>query len=193
VVPHEYPDTSGTGIPDIVQRALGGDPTDPTQAVFPGDGDARIELHAADGQLHDVRPVTPPAGAGGLAFPAGFYSFSVTGLAPGAPTIVSVGLSKGAAQYWRYGPKPGGIGVGWYQWTYDAAALLGPSAVHTDDAGAVTQWNLFFRDGQPGDDDGVANGTIVDPGGAANGVGPSTDSVVSTVPAPLVVQPAFTG
>jgi hypothetical protein len=191
-VAHAYADTSGTGIPDVVQLALGGDPSDPTRAVFPGDGDARVSLLASAGQLHNVRPVTAPAGAGDLQFPAGLYSFEVTGLEPGGQTAVLVDLGVGAAQYWRFGLKPDHISVGWYPWTFDANTNLGARPENLD-AGVTTRWTLFFEDGKAGDDDGVANGTVVDPGGAANGVGPTTVADQVTVLPPVVLQPAFTG
>jgi hypothetical protein len=57
------------------------------------------------------------------------------------------------AQYWKFGPTPGDANPHWYQ--LPGATLVGNTATFS------------ITDGQIGDDDLTANGTIVDQGGPA--------------------------
>jgi hypothetical protein len=160
-------DTDADGVPDIVEQALlPGTASDPTNAVVPGDasdGDFTL-LSATEGHLANVTPADVSAAApDGVSFPAGLVSFDVTGLTPGASTQVLVTSPSTAAHYWRYGPRvPGAAAASWYEWAYDAKADLGAQGT------GAGVWDLHFRDGAAGDDDGVANGAIHDPGGPAD-------------------------
>jgi hypothetical protein len=78
-MPQEHPDSSGTGIPDVIQLTLSGDPSDPATARFPSDTMTPVLLKALDGRPREVRPVTAPtATLDGSTFPTGLFSFNVT-------------------------------------------------------------------------------------------------------------------
>jgi len=98
----------------------------------------------------------PPA----LDFPFGFLSFPIGGLAPGDAATATLHLPPGLAlvTYQRYGPEPGNPGPHWYEFLYDGAT-------GAEIAGNVV--TLHFVDGQRGDDDLAANGTLVDDGAPA--------------------------
>lgn len=186
-VPAAYPDTSLTGIPDIIQRALPtGNPSDPQSVTFPGDDGGPIRLRTSAGRFANVQPAAPPPGADGVTFPTGLFAFQVTGVDAGASVSVSVTTETAAAQYWRYGPVIPGGGSRWYSWAFDPATGLGARADLPDDAGNSKLWTLRFTDGLTGDDDFVANGTIVDPGG------PGTGALTNPPPSSAASTPAST-
>ena len=175
--PHTYDDTSGTGIPDIIQNALGGNPANPKTAVFPSDAGGVVRLGASSGRLTDVGPSDAPAPPEGVGLVASQFSFQLTGLTPGAHAAVAVETSGSSTYYYRYGPPAPGQAAKWYGWEYDPTT--GTGARH-DPSGA---WVLNFIDGAAGDDDGVANGTIVDPGGPGNGPSLAVDTTTPTTTA----------
>jgi hypothetical protein len=94
----------------------------------------------------------PQAGKPTQAFPHGFFSFDITGIAPGDTVIVTITLPTTmpmGTQYWKYQ-----VPAGWI----DATPLLGDN----DGDNVLT---LTLTDGGLGDADGIANGIIVEPGG----------------------------
>jgi hypothetical protein len=173
VVPGSQPDTDGDGIPDVVEDVAGaGLAGDPTRAALPRSGSG-FNLYMTDaGQLSGLTPASVDAAAPfGVSVPD-LATFSITGLSPGADADVAVLTSAVGATWWRYGPATPGAEPGWYVWSYDEQTDLG--AKHYADLGDkhdAQGWLLRFRDGAAGDDDGVANGTIVDPGGPADPTG----------------------
>ena len=79
--------------------------------------------------------------------------------------MVAVSTSVATATwYYRFGSPARGRAAQWYSWDYDSLSGLGGQRI------SPTEWVLHFIDGAAGDDDGSANGTIVDPGGP--GIGP---------------------
>jgi hypothetical protein len=128
------------------------------------------------GSLTSVSPadvaVAPPSG---VTLPVGTISFKVTGVTPGTAVPVGLITTSTASQYWRYGPRLAGQAPQWYQWAYDPAV---PSGAQADAPG---RWTLWFVDGAPGDDDGAANGVIVDPGGPADSTLPPPPPPVASV------------
>ena len=100
----------------------------------------------------------------------GLVEMEVRVAAPGAPTTVTIFL-----------PSPAPDGYGWYKyndtagWTdYNGNASFNP---------ARDQVTLTLEDGGKGDDDGVANGVIVDPSGlgtSSSSSGSSTGTTTST-------------
>jgi hypothetical protein len=60
----------------------------------------------------------PSAGKPNLAFPHGFFSFTITGLTAGATVTVTITFPSPmpvGTQYWKYGPTPGNLVDHWYQ------------------------------------------------------------------------------
>jgi|GEM_PF-1303501 len=100
----------------------------------------------------------PAAGKpAGVVFPHGLFSFNITGIAPGSTVTITITLpcpTPEGTQYWKC---QGGVWV-------DCTSLLGD-----DDGDEVL--TLTLTDGGLGDADGLANGTIVDPGGPGMGFG----------------------
>lgn len=93
----------------------------------------------------------PSAGKPSLTFPYGFFTFRITGLAVGQTVTVTLTLPSDlptAASYWKYHASEGG----WIQ------IPMGSN----DGDNVIT---ITLVDGGLGDDDGIANGVIVDQGG----------------------------
>jgi hypothetical protein len=105
----------------------------------------------------------PPVG---FMFPYGCFSFTISGInPPGSTVTVYINLPSNvpaASQYFKY------YGGSWVNVT----SLVGDN----DGDNLIT---LTLTDGGPGDADGVANGTIVDPGMPAIPVGIGTLEVAS--------------
>ena len=96
-----------------------------------------------------------------VAFQDKFFSFTINNVAPGGATTATLRLPEGSTMstYYKYGPTPDSpIYYHWYEFMYDGQT--GTGAVINNNI--VT---LYFVDGQRGDDDLTANGTIVDIGG----------------------------
>jgi len=90
----------------------------------------------------------------GFTFPHGLFSFDIVGIGPGATVTVALALPSAVSTgtlYWKYDAPEGWVEV---------TSLLG------DDDGD-NELTLTLTDGGPGDADGEANGTIVEPGGPA--------------------------
>ena len=84
----------------------------------------------------------------------GLFSFTLSGVAPGASVAVQEILPAGSkpVDYYRYGPLPwDSSSTGWYDWLDNGEGQYG-----ADINGNVI--TLHFVDGQYGDDDQAANG-----------------------------------
>jgi hypothetical protein len=93
----------------------------------------------------------PSAGKPSLTFPHGNFTFRITGLGVGQTVTVTVTLPSDlptTASYWKYHASEGG----WIQ-----------IPIGSNDGDNVITITLV--DGGLGDDDGIANGVIVDQGG----------------------------
>ena len=106
-------------------------------------------------------PSSPPAGSAppSVSFPHGLFDFTTTGCTPGSTitmTIIYPNVLPPGTQYYKYGPRPGPLPAAWYVLP---ATIVGNTITFT------------ITDGQIGDDDLLANGTIVDPGGPGAGTG----------------------
>jgi hypothetical protein len=115
--------------------------------------------------LANVQAVPNPSPSNipsGATFPVGFFAFQVQGLAPGAATTVTLGLPSDVTvnTYYRYGPTPDNSQPHWYSFLFDGTTGAEIDNTHH-------QIILHFVDGQRGDDDLAANGSITDPGGPA--------------------------
>lgn len=151
-------DGNNDGIPDDAQ--------DHVSSVANENGDM-VTIAAPDGTtLTDVQAGQNPSPGDvpeGVTFPAGFISFTVQGIAPGGTAEVQLILhaSDGAAftTYYKHGPTPDDTTPHWYEFLFDGATGV------TSISGNVITMTL--ADGQRGDADLTANGTIVDPGAPA--------------------------
>ncbi len=110
-----------------------------------------------------VAPVPPTTPGAGIVFPHGLFDFSTSGCLAGNTLSFSItypaALPPGT-QYWKYGPTAANTTPHWYVLP---ATISGNTATFS------------ITDGGLGDDDLVANGTIVDQGGP--GAGSSSNSV----------------
>lgn len=121
-------------------------------------------------------PRSPPAGTApaGTMFPHGLFDFTTTGCTAGSTITLTVtyptALPAGT-RYWKYGPTPSDPAPHWY---------VLPASI----AGNTATFSII--DGQLGDDDLVANGTIVDQGGP--GFGTSAGSIPTLSEWALIVM-----
>ncbi len=107
------------------------------------------------GTIEDLTSVNesdlPSKGKPDVVFPHGFFSLNMTGLTPGQTVTVTITLPDNVpvgTQYWKYHASDGG----WIQ-----------IPMGSDDGDNVITITLI--DGGLGDDDGIADGVIVDQGG----------------------------
>jgi len=117
-----------------------------------GTGTAYFESDS--GSIEDLMAVDestlPAQGKPNLEFPHGFFSFTITGLTPGQTVNITITLPSNipvGTQYWKYHTPEG-----WYQ-----------IPIGDDDGDNII--TIQLTDGGLGDDDGEANGIIVDVGG----------------------------
>ncbi|HEY1598691.1 MAG TPA: right-handed parallel beta-helix repeat-containing protein, partial [Pirellulales bacterium] len=169
-------DTDGDGIGDQTEDDApnGGDANDdgipdsqePNVASFQSavSGQYITLASPAGTTLSNVTAIANPSpnDAPDAAFDQGFFGFTVNGVAPGGSVDVQEILPAGSTplnyEYFRYGPLPGDPTPQWYYWDY-----FGQTGAEIN-GNVIT---LHFVDGQIGDDDQTANGTIVDSGGPA--------------------------
>jgi hypothetical protein len=109
----------------------------------------------------NMQAVATPAGApAGVTLPFGAFSYEVKGVTPGNGAKVRIILPTGNTvnNLYKFGSETGNTTPHWYSFDFDAATRTG--FTFSERADVV---ELFFRDGQRGDSDLAANGTIVDP------------------------------
>ena len=122
------------------------------------DGTTMNNCQAVDNPSKDVGP-------SGVAFPYGFFQFTVKGVVSGGATDVTLYLPDGAAPttYYKYGGTPDDTNYHWYEFLYDG-----------EETGAEINENviiLHFVDGLRGDDNLAADGIIIDLGGPGSAIG----------------------
>ena len=102
-------------------------------------------------QFVPVAPAPPP----GMDFPHGLFAFTLAGCTPGATATIQItySTSVSGSSYQKYGPRPPATPPAWY--AMPGATLAGNTVTFS------------ITDGQIGDDDLVADGTIIDAGGPA--------------------------
>ena len=96
----------------------------------------------------DIRCSTP----GGFVFSYGMFSFNISGLNAGASTQVTIKF-----------PTPLPLGTRYYKCISGSMVDCSSLVTRVDEYTLI----LTLTDGGPGDADGMANGTVVDPGGPA--------------------------
>src|SRR6266542_2030826 len=93
-------------------------------------------------------------------FPIGVFRFTVTGVTAGGSAAVTL-IDHSAATvntYFKFGSTQSDPADHWYEFRFDGT---------TGAALSSSRATLHLVDGQRGDDDLTANGSIVDPGGPA--------------------------
>ncbi|WP_460505677.1 IPTL-CTERM sorting domain-containing protein [Hydrogenophaga soli] len=154
---------SAASIAVVVGKTLGGNGA--AQAVV-GAGSWLVNTAQSAGFIastgHAKSPLNLPAG---YSFPHGLLDFTLTGGTPStSATLVLTypsALPAGTV-YWKYGPSPAGFDCA------NAPACAEPHWYRMPASQAVVSGNtvtLTITDGGVGDDDLLANGTIVDAGG----------------------------
>ena len=154
-------DGNGDGIADSTQANV---------ASLPTFSSLWMTLATTNGA---VLAAIAPVGSGGFLplpanyiFPVGFLSFGITNFPLGGSIVVtnflhlnaSPDVAYTATTFFNFGPTPGNVTPHWYEFNYDGmtgAQLLSNRIV------------LHFQDGARGDNDLVANGSIVTTGGPA--------------------------
>ena len=101
-------------------------------------------------------PASPKKPLSTVEFPHGLFTFTTTNCIPGSTLTFTITYPTSVERmtYWKFGPEPGAPTPHWY---ILPATFLGQTATFS------------ITDGQLGDDDLLANGTIVDQGGPGIG------------------------
>lgn len=170
------PPADEDGVPDAIEDGApnGGDgnndgvpdSTQPNVTSLPNTEGAYVTLAVPEGLgLANVAATDNPSPGDmpmGAEFPAGFLTFEVTGLEPGASVAVQIILhtppESGVNSYWKYGATPDLAAAHWYEFMFDGTT------------GAEIAGNLItlhFQDGARGDADVTADGVVTDPGAPA--------------------------
>ena len=195
-----YPDSDGDGSPDPLE-ALAGTDTNPAAAVVITDNAEIIRLDTDEGRFTGVGIVDDPAPGehpGGFTLPHGVVDFQITGLEDGATATVRLASIDGETPirgdaYWKYGATPDVAGSSWYRFDMDETTGTGatPTTATLSDGTTTSAWLLTLTDGARGDDDGVVNGTITDPGGPVilGSPDPTTTTTTTTVPPTTPTDP----
>jgi hypothetical protein len=129
-------------------------------------------------QFVPVSPAPPP----GLDFPHGLFAFTLAGCTHGATATIQITYSTpvSGATYQKYGPRPPAVPAAWYAM---------PGAIIA--ANTVT---FSITDGQIGDDDLAADGSITDAGGpAVSAALPATASVPTLSEMAMLLLTALIG
>ena len=150
-------DSNGNGILDSEEGTS--DPDPKTARVRQANGAEQIVINTSAGEFKKVEalnhddPAVNQAGKPVMAFPYGLMKFEITGLVPGSSVTVNLvfpGNVPTTASYYKISPV-----TGWREVPFGS----------NDGDNTIT---LTLTDGDPlTDSDGVANGTIIDPGALA--------------------------
>jgi hypothetical protein len=148
-------DGNGDGVPDSQQSHV--------SSFHTFDGASYLTMATGNESvtLRDVRAVDNPSPADvppTAQFPLGFFEFSLCCFEPGSSqtlTITLPDLDELPNAYYKFGPTPENPVPHWYEFMYD-----GVTGAEFVDGQIV----LHFVDGERGDDDLIANGSITDIG-----------------------------
>jgi protocatechuate 3,4-dioxygenase beta subunit len=146
-------DGNQDGVPDRLQHNVASLPIATTgnyvTLVTPAPAEFR--------QVASVPNPSPEDAPQGMFFAAGFFNFHVVGIAPGSSATVTIYIHEAVPinAFYRYGPTPEEPEPHWYPFLFDGST---GAEIFSD------RIVLHFVDGQRGDDDLTADGTIIDVG-----------------------------
>jgi RHS repeat-associated protein len=140
-----------------IVSSFGSDPPVVSTATFTDANGDTLTLQTTGGTFSNVQAVTPPSGAGAT-FPWGLMSFEVDNVPVGGTITVTLTLPAGAQ------PST------YYKWN-QSAGTFSPFMFDGDNGASISGnvVTLYLTDGGAGDQDGQANGIIIDPGGLTGG------------------------
>ncbi len=144
-------DGNGDGVKDSQQANVGSVPDAATGRYATIEAPAGTQIVDLEAQANPD-PANSPAG---VRFPWGFFSFRITGLAPGATVAYSYILEPGGPApeaFYFYGPEP--TDASDHFWVFSTAT-------------SSTEVRLQVTDGKRGDLDLTADGVVTDPGAPA--------------------------
>ncbi|MEW6427768.1 MAG: choice-of-anchor D domain-containing protein [Thermodesulfobacteriota bacterium] len=152
-------DGNGDGLPDYQQTGTA------SFAALAGDYVTLAVDHGL--ALEAVQPMDNPSPADAPAsteFPAGFFSFTVSGLAAGGCTEAELVLPRNTtiSGYYVYGPEPANPAPHWYKFSWN-----GTTGARVLQRGDTTWITLTLCDGLRGDDLPGADGLVMHLGGPA--------------------------
>jgi len=146
----------GTPVSDIPQQGYNiqvGDINIRSASAYTTLGVVTFNINA--GSISGLEAISTAAmrcGANGYAFPYGMFSYNITNLTPGQSVSVAIRL-----------PNPMPLGTKYFK-CQNGNLVDCSSVISRPDTNTIV---LTLKDGGIGDADGMANGTIVDPGGPA--------------------------
>jgi hypothetical protein len=155
----EGADSNGNGILDSEEKVSGTTYYQDPAYAYPrhAKGTSHVLIHTSKGDLANVQvmtdddPAIPQAGKPSLYFPYGAFKFEITGLTAGEEVTLTMAFPKtlpSDARYYKISPAG--------TWT-EVPINSGFKSI-----------TMTLKDGDPATDaDGVANGTILDPGALA--------------------------
>ncbi|MFC1846093.1 choice-of-anchor U domain-containing protein [Chloroflexota bacterium] len=148
----------------------------PTQQVNTATGTGIAVFTTNNGSMTTLTaPATTPCGSHSRTFPHGFFSFNVTNIVPaGSAITITITL-------------PSAMPVGTEYWKCQNGIWINVTSLLGDDDGDNVL-TLTITDGGLGDADGIANGTIVDPGGPTVAI--TTAEAPSSAPTMHIPNPS---
>ena len=173
-------DDDNDGVPDEAEQGPDGN-----DATYDGNGDGTPDYqqdNAVSGHTHDNSYYitlavssgetlsntqtndnpSPSDSPSGVDFPYGFIEFTINNVAVGGATTATLYLDASGSvptTYYKYGPTPTDGSNHWYEFLYD-----GETGAEINNH----EITLHFVDGERGDDDLTADGTIIDQGAPGN-------------------------
>jgi hypothetical protein len=156
-------DADYDGIPDYIEPNVA--------SLNNGDPLYNLTLAADNARVGEFSriPYPDPVPPEFVGVPAIFLSFQLIVPAPGASTKVTIfssPLSGVTAHYFKFGSTPDNPALHWYEFAYDGTtgAEILPAARASNGMMIPARLVLHLVDGGRGDEDGLANGVIQDPG-----------------------------
>jgi uncharacterized repeat protein (TIGR01451 family) len=167
--------TNPTGSDTLADAFTVQQPTQ-TGSVNTATGTGTVTFTTSNGSITGLAAsaTTPCGSLGGLSFPQGFFAYSIINIAPGSSVTITMTF-------------PSNMSTGTQYWKCQNGAWVNVTSLLGDNDGDNVL-TLTSTDGGLGDTDGVANGTIVDPGGpaiAAAAAAPPKPRASATPPKPL--------